>query len=120
MSVAINKALGAEIRRLRTNKGMSQEALGDACGITFQQIQKYEKGSNQMSVARLVQVCDILETPAPDVLAAIVKKANNGRTVEAEPGDRKTLELIKGFNLLEAHEQQGVRALINTMAREQK
>jgi len=43
--------------------GMSQTALGDALGITFQQVQKYEKGTNRISASRLQQACDILQVP---------------------------------------------------------
>ena len=43
--------------------GMSQEKLGDACGITFQQIQKYEKGMNRMGASRLHQIARILQVP---------------------------------------------------------
>ena len=44
---------------------MSQTALGDALGITFQQVQKYEKGTNRISASRLQQVCHILQVPIP-------------------------------------------------------
>jgi len=43
--------------------GMSQEKLGDACGITFQQIQKYEKGKNRIGASRLHQIARILQVP---------------------------------------------------------
>ena len=43
--------------------GMSQEKLGEACGITFQQIQKYEKGMNRMGASRLNQIARFLQVP---------------------------------------------------------
>ena len=43
--------------------GMSQEKLGEACGITFQQIQKYEKGMNRMGASRLHQIARFLQVP---------------------------------------------------------
>jgi transcriptional regulator with XRE-family HTH domain len=43
--------------------GMSQEKLGEALGLTFQQIQKYEKGANRISASRLQQISDALSTP---------------------------------------------------------
>src|SRR5215204_7804620 len=43
--------------------GMSQEKLGQACGITFQQIQKYEKGTNRMGASRLHQIARVLQVP---------------------------------------------------------
>jgi transcriptional regulator with XRE-family HTH domain len=43
--------------------GMSQEKLGEACGITFQQVQKYEKGTNRMGASRLHQISRVLDVP---------------------------------------------------------
>jgi transcriptional regulator with XRE-family HTH domain len=43
--------------------GMSQEKLGDALGLTFQQVQKYEKGTNRVGASRLQQIADILQVP---------------------------------------------------------
>jgi transcriptional regulator with XRE-family HTH domain len=43
--------------------GMSQEKLGEACGITFQQIQKYEKGTNRMGAGRLYHIARVLDVP---------------------------------------------------------
>jgi transcriptional regulator with XRE-family HTH domain len=45
--------------------GMSQGALADQLGLTFQQVQKYEKGVNRISASRLQQMCDILQVPVP-------------------------------------------------------
>jgi len=56
-------AIGARIRRRRMMIGMSQEKLGEALGITFQQIQKYEKGTNRISGSRILQVATVLDVP---------------------------------------------------------
>ncbi len=55
--------VGSRIRLRRTMVGMSQEKLGDACGITFQQIQKYEKGANRVGASRLQQIASVLNVP---------------------------------------------------------
>lgn len=75
-------ALGAAIRQRRMIAGISQEKLGDAIGVTFQQIQKYEKGTNRVSWSRLVQIakalgCSIvsltnLADPAENEIAGVV------------------------------------------------
>ena len=57
----IDAAAGASLRQLRLSRNMSQTALGDAVGLTFQQIQKYEKGSNRISISRLCQFAEILD-----------------------------------------------------------
>lgn len=48
------------VRAQRLARGMSQEALGKALGVTFQQVQKYEKGTNRMSVGRLMHIAEVL------------------------------------------------------------
>jgi transcriptional regulator with XRE-family HTH domain len=55
--------VGARVRLRRTMIGMSQEKLGDAIGLTFQQVQKYERGTNRMGSSRLYQVSRVLEVP---------------------------------------------------------
>jgi transcriptional regulator with XRE-family HTH domain len=55
-----DKDIGSRIRAQRLIKGLSQERLGDAIGLTFQQVQKYEKGSNRVSGSRLRQIADAL------------------------------------------------------------
>jgi transcriptional regulator with XRE-family HTH domain len=54
--------LGKKLRQLRNIKGVSQDALAQESGITFQQVQKYEKGINRISASRLVDFAKILET----------------------------------------------------------
>ncbi len=67
----IDAAMGAAIRKRREAKGLSQTALAEACGITFQQVQKYEKGTNRVSVSRLVQIASKLETTPGDLFQDI-------------------------------------------------
>lgn len=55
--------VGSRIRLRRTMLGMSQEKLGDSLGITFQQIQKYEKGTNRVGASRLQNISSILNVP---------------------------------------------------------
>ena len=55
--------VGGRVRLRRTLLGMSQEKLGDALGLTFQQVQKYERGTNRISSSRLYQVSHIFDVP---------------------------------------------------------
>jgi len=59
----IDAHVGARVRLRRLLVGMSQEKLGERVGLTFQQIQKYEKGVNRIGASRLYQFSDILEVP---------------------------------------------------------
>lgn len=55
--------VGGRIRLRRNMQGMSQERLGEQLGITFQQIQKYEKGTNRVGASRLQEISSILQVP---------------------------------------------------------
>ena len=57
--------VGARIRQRRTILGMSQEKLGDALRLTFQQVQKYERGTNRVSASRLYDLCRVFKV-SPD------------------------------------------------------
>jgi transcriptional regulator with XRE-family HTH domain len=59
----IDAHVGARIRMRRNMLGMSQEKLGESLGITFQQIQKYEKGTNRVGASRLQAIASIMEVP---------------------------------------------------------
>ena len=58
-----DKHVGARVRMRRMMLSMSQEKLGDALGLTFQQVQKYEKGTNRIGASRLQQISHILQVP---------------------------------------------------------
>src|SRR5574341_737753 len=59
----IDRHVGSRVRMRRMMLGMSQEKLGDALGLTFQQIQKYEKGTNRVGASRIQQIAEILQVP---------------------------------------------------------
>lgn len=68
---------GRKLRERRLSLGWGQETLGDKVGLTFQQIQKYEKGANRISVSRLQQFADVLTVP---VDYFFMPKTRNGDT----------------------------------------
>ncbi|MCW2309682.1 helix-turn-helix domain-containing protein [Rhodobium gokarnense] len=59
---AIDVQVGHNIRKIRNVKGMSQEKLGEHLGVSFQQVQKYEKGTNRVSSSKLVSIARALDT----------------------------------------------------------
>jgi transcriptional regulator with XRE-family HTH domain len=59
----VDKYVGSRVRMRRLMLEMSQEKLGEALGLTFQQVQKYEKGTNRIGASRLQQIADILHVP---------------------------------------------------------
>ncbi len=59
----VDKYVGSRVRMRRIMLGMSQEKLGEALGLTFQQVQKYEKGTNRIGASRMQQISNILQVP---------------------------------------------------------
>ena len=63
----LDVAIGHRIRERRRAIGMSQQALAEAVGITFQQVQKYERGANRVSFSRLVEIADTMQCRLSDL-----------------------------------------------------
>ena len=107
---AIDVHVGSRVRLRRTLLGMSQEKLGDAIGLTFQQVQKYERGSNRIGASRLFDLARVLEVPVgfffddmDDDVAARSPGQSRGApldaiTIEPNPmAKRETLELVRAY-----------------------
>lgn len=65
----IDVEIGRRIRQLRKARGLSQTALGEQVGVTFQQVQKYERGTNRISTSTLVRMARALSVPLAELLA---------------------------------------------------
>ena len=76
----IDKHVGSRVRMRRMMLGMSQEKLGDALDLTFQQVQKYEKGTNRVSVGALVAICRTLNIEPMDLLGVYFGDSENAAT----------------------------------------
>ena len=75
----IDKHVGSRVRMRRMMLGMSQEKLGDALDLTFQQVQKYEKGTNRIGASRLQQISQILQVPVSFFFEGAPTNANTMR-----------------------------------------
>ena len=111
--------VGSRIRLRRTMLGMSQEKLGESLGITFQQIQKYEKGTNRISASRLQAISDVFRVP-PSFFFQDDESAVPTTGVAHETGDVSTFVSSKeGLDLNRAFlkiEDIGVRKSIIALA----
>ncbi len=67
-ALALDKQIGQRIRTRRLEVGMSQEKLAEALSVTFQQVQKYEKGVNRVAASRLYHIARALRSPIRDFL----------------------------------------------------
>ena len=99
----IDALIGAKIRRFRNEAGISQTELAQASAITFQQVQKYENGTNRVSVARLAQMAATLGRPLASFLEDLPdSKQGPGGPPSVPLADQllateQGLRLVKGF-----------------------
>lgn len=92
--------VGSRVRQRRTLLGLSQEKLGDAVGLTFQQIQKYERGANRIGSSRLFDLSRVLGVPISYFFEEIGDQTSSNAE-SAETNDpmnrRETLELVRAY-----------------------
>ena len=81
---AIDRKIGQRVRSRRLEIGMSQERLAELLGVTFQQVQKYEKGVNRIAASRLHDIAQALEMPAAKFFEGLV----SGRAAHDSRHDR--------------------------------
>ncbi len=107
--------VGRRLRERRTLIGLSQENLGEAVGLTFQQIQKYERGANRISASRLYEFSTIVGV-SPSWFF-------EGYQENAIPSDepnlckRETLEFIRSYDRIPEETQKNLRAFIMAASR---
>ena len=89
----IDKHVGSRVRMRRMMLAMSQEKLGDALGLTFQQVQKYEKGTNRIGASRLQQISQILQVP----VAFFFEGAPNALAPDGSSGSALSMAQIDDF-----------------------
>jgi transcriptional regulator with XRE-family HTH domain len=103
--------VGSRVRLRRTLMGLSQEKLGEAVGLTFQQIQKYERGANRIGASRLFEFSRILDVPVSFFFDDMAVRARNNDTsvavgfadqplgsLDPDPLTRReTLELVRAY-----------------------
>lgn len=89
-----DQILGQTLREMRQRQGISQDKLAKAVGITFQQVQKYEKGINRMAASRILQICEVLGIPSSAFFMQIEKD------VKFEPRDKREMKLLHEFGKL--------------------
>ena len=100
----IDVHLGKRLRRRRRLLGLTQQQLAGACGVRFQQIQKYECGANRISAARLWQLSEALEVPVGYFYDGLSDVRRESAGEAAEGGEmfarKETLDLIRAYYLL--------------------
>ena len=125
--------VGTRLRQRRTLIGMSQTKLGEEVGLTFQQIQKYERGANRIGASRLYQLSNVLDIPVSyffEEMPGEVQRTRGdygssghaSRTHAAMTDDpmakRETLELVRAYYKIEdPNVRHGIGDLVKSLAK---
>ena len=96
----IDIAVGARIRLLRKVRGLSQQALAESAGVTFQQIQKYERGANRVSASMLSRIAATLQAPVSEMFGEANPASGAIDEVAALLSEPGALELLRAYTQL--------------------
>lgn len=115
-----DKAVGALIRERRLALGLSQSDLGKRIGVTFQQIQKYERGRNRLGASRLERTAEALDVPVSYLFSLIEGRpsADKVSSILEGPTDPALLRMVKAFDRIESwRRRQALVLLAEDLAR---
>ena len=119
----LDVAIGASIRLRRRQAGISQEMLAENCGVSFQQVQKYENGANRVSFSRLVQIAHALGLRVSELVGDIDEAAGLSpaeATLLTDLGISGATDLLRDFAGLSPALRGRVRDLVREIAETQR
>lgn len=114
----VDRLVGIRITALRKARGMSQTALGNAVGVTFQQVQKYEKGQNRVGAGRLREIARLLEVPVSAFFEETEPRENAQEDVFGFLSAHGAIELLRAYAQIEDEQmRRDVLALVRSASR---
>jgi transcriptional regulator with XRE-family HTH domain len=115
---ALDLAMGRRLKERRQQLGQSQQALAEAVGITFQQLQKYERGVNRISFSRLVQLARALRCRLSDLVEDLDFKPHDvpAQKMAAYLAEAGAIELLEGYVALPADLRHAVLRHVRELA----
>lgn len=94
----LHKSLGEKVRAARLAANISQDELGKALGLSFQQIQKYEKGVNRIEMTRMIAIAKFLNAPLADFIGAVeIKRTQRRQDFDAVLATREGAQVIEAM-----------------------
>ncbi len=123
----VDAHVGKRVRERRTVLGFSQQQLGETLGVSFQQVQKYERGTNRISASRLYRLANFLDAPVSFFFDGTPEGASldsSERSKAAADGSepvlyikRETLELVRAYyKISDPQERQQIRRLCTALS----
>jgi transcriptional regulator with XRE-family HTH domain len=119
----VDRNVGKRLRQRRVELGMSQQALGEVLGLSFQQIQKYESGANRIAASRLYAICQSLEVEVSFFFEGVDEMLSGEDTETRESKlmtGREALELLRSYvSIRDSNIRKSVRAFLASVAQAQ-
>ena len=112
MEETFNAHLGRKLRMRRLSLGLTQTKVANAINVTFQQIQKYEKGTNGVSSSRLIQLSNFLKVPITYFFEDFAENSNIDKNTQEDSSDLNYSFLIKTFSKLNETQKQKIFTLL--------
>jgi transcriptional regulator with XRE-family HTH domain len=112
LKITVKQEIGSRIHLLRLKNGMSQSELGRQLGVSFQQIQKYENGTNTVSSARLQMLCSILHCTPSELITPTTE--HTGRKILAQLSHRALRAAIR-IDKLDYSQQKALDKIITAL-----
>lgn len=114
----VDRLVGLRITALRKARGLSQTALGNAVGVTFQQVQKYEKGQNRVGAGRLREIARLLEVPVSAFFDDNTTSDGPQEDVFSFLNAQGSVELLRAYTqIVDDQMRRDVLALVRSAAR---
>jgi transcriptional regulator with XRE-family HTH domain len=103
-----NIAVGKVIRRLRNIKGLSQTKIGEHADVSFQQIQKYERASNRVSIGVLYKIADCLGVKVEDIIKEVDKEVGHPQIV-FDPNSEESRDILTLYYSLSENDKELIK-----------
>ncbi|SOD99239.1 helix-turn-helix domain-containing protein [Caenispirillum bisanense] len=108
----LDRHVGRRVRLRRTLLGLTQQELGEQIGVTFQQIQKYERGTNRISASRLWEIARVLKVPVSFFFEDFREDDDAAHETEENAISTEELRLLVAFNRLNKKQQTAILAFL--------
>jgi len=113
----VDVAIGLRVKERRVLQGMSQENLGDAIGLTFQQIQKYERGTNRISSSKILQIAKALDVKVSFFFHGLEDDADTTTESDIYLTSRANLETVRDLMAMPEEQAKRLRAIVKSCAK---
>lgn len=110
-----DKAIGARLRAFRIQRKLTQGDVGKHLGVTFQQIQKYERGDNRIRGSRITQLCELLHIKAEQLLGNGTGIYSDEPDLLTALQDRAVSKMLVAVNKLPAHKRRAVAEVFSQL-----